>query len=68
MMKTMKQRLGMAALALGIAVAGFAPGPAAAQDKPLKKVTIGVGTQVLNIGYPWLMMALAPRLLEAGGL
>jgi NitT/TauT family transport system substrate-binding protein len=53
----MARRLGAAALGLGIAVAALAP--AEAQDKPLKKVTIGVGTQVLNIGYPWLMMALA---------
>lgn len=30
-----------------------------AQDRPLKKVTIAVGSQVLNISYPWLMMPLA---------
>ena len=45
--------------AAALALTALAPVPAAAQDKPLKKVTIGVGTQVLNIGYPWLMMALA---------
>jgi NitT/TauT family transport system substrate-binding protein len=59
----MRRRIGTASIAFGIAfgvaVAALAPGSAAAQDKPLRKVTIGVGTQVLNIGYPWLMMAQA---------
>lgn len=30
--------------------------PTFAQDKPLKKVTIAVGSQVLNVTYPWLML------------
>lgn len=51
-------RIATAALALA-AILALVPTTVEAQDKPLKKVTIGVGTQVLNIGYPWLMMALA---------
>jgi NitT/TauT family transport system substrate-binding protein len=43
----------------GIAVACSVPNQAAAQTKPLKKVTIAVGTQVLNVSYPWLMMPIA---------
>ncbi len=30
--------------------------PAHAEDRPLKKVTIAVGSQVLNVTYPWLML------------
>ncbi|VTU40233.1 ABC transporter, substrate-binding protein, aliphatic sulfonates family [Variovorax sp. PBS-H4] len=32
---------------------------AQAQERALKKVTIAVGSQVLNVSYPWLMMPLA---------
>lgn len=40
-----------------LALAGLLAGTALAQSgKPLKKVTIAAGTQVLNIAYPWLMM------------
>lgn len=50
-------RRGLAAalsvLALGAAMTAV---PASAQDKPLKKVTIAVGSQVLNVTYPWLML------------
>ena len=54
---TMIRRLVLSLAAALLAVTAPAQAPAQAQDKPLKKVTIGVGTQVLNIGYPWLMMA-----------
>lgn len=48
----MKSLIRIAALAAAVALAGAA----AAQPRPLKKVTIAAGTQVLNIAYPWLMM------------
>ena len=32
---------------------------ALAQPKPLKKVTIAVGSMVLNVTYPWLMLPMA---------
>lgn len=38
-------------IAAALAVTG-----ASVQAEDLKKVTIGVGTQVLNVTYPWLMM------------
>jgi NitT/TauT family transport system substrate-binding protein len=42
------------------AVSAALHSPAAlAQTKPLKKVTIAVGSQVLNVTYPWLMMPIA---------
>ena len=41
------------ALALGALCATL---PSSAQDRPLKKVTIAVGSQVLNVTYPWLML------------
>jgi NitT/TauT family transport system substrate-binding protein len=56
--RRLPRRLAAATVAFGLLAAALPP-PAQAQDKPLKKVTIAVGTQVLNIGYPWLMMALA---------
>jgi len=37
----------------------FSAAPAAAPSQPLKKVSISVGTQVLNVAYPWLMLPLA---------
>jgi ABC-type nitrate/sulfonate/bicarbonate transport system substrate-binding protein len=43
----------LAAIALAFAFAHAALGQS---GKPLKKVTIAAGTQVLNIAYPWLMM------------
>jgi NitT/TauT family transport system substrate-binding protein len=33
--------------------------PAQAQDKPLKKVSLALGSQINNIAYPWLNMAVA---------
>jgi NitT/TauT family transport system substrate-binding protein len=44
-----------------LAAAAFSavPSPAQAQDKPLKKVRIAVGTPVLNVSYPWLTMPIA---------
>lgn len=45
------------ALAAATAVGAALHSPmAAAQSKPLKKVTIAVGSQILNVTYPWLMM------------
>lgn len=45
---------------LAALVACFALSPAAAAPaNPLKKVSIAVGTQVLNVAYPWLMLPLA---------
>ncbi|MGQ0655570.1 MAG: ABC transporter substrate-binding protein [Betaproteobacteria bacterium] len=41
---------------------------AVAQPKPLKKVTIAAGTQVLNIAYPWLMMPQALNYWREEGL
>jgi NitT/TauT family transport system substrate-binding protein len=57
-------RTGAAARAIGlVALLGIAlvSAPAAAQDadKPLRKVRIAIGTQVLNLTYPWLMMPVA---------
>ncbi|NPC58553.1 ABC transporter substrate-binding protein [Caenimonas soli] len=34
----------------------FFSGLAQAEEKPLRKVKIAVGTAVLNVAYPWLMM------------
>lgn len=47
---------------------GLATGAAFAQQKPLKKVRIAVGTTNLNIAYPWLMMPLALDYWKAEGL
>lgn len=47
-------------VASAAAVSAALHSPAAlAQAKPLKKVTIAVGSQVLNVTYPWLMMPIA---------
>lgn len=46
------------AAATAATLAVYAP-VASAQTKPLKKVTIAVGSQVLNVTYPWLMMPVA---------
>ena len=43
-------------------------GGVAAQQRPLKKVTIAAGTQVLNIAYPWLMMPQALNYWRDEGL
>ena len=43
-------------LKLVLAAVLLVSGCAFAQPKPMKKVTIAAGTQVLNIAYPWLMM------------
>jgi NitT/TauT family transport system substrate-binding protein len=42
------------AVAMGAAL--LASTPAAAQARPLKKVTIALGSLVLNVTYPWLML------------
>lgn len=59
-MKSVIRALSRPVLAAAFA-AGLALGtPAAAQaPKAPKKVTIAVGTQVLNITYPWLLMPVA---------
>jgi NitT/TauT family transport system substrate-binding protein len=50
----------MCALAAVVAASATLHAPTAlAQTKPLKKVTIAVGSQVLNLTYPWLMMPMA---------
>ncbi len=51
-----------------LAALGLATGAAFAQQKPLKKVRIAVGTTNLNIAYPWLMMPLALDYWKAEGL
>lgn len=48
---------------LALAVATQAP----AQQKPLKKVRIAVGTTNLNVAYPWLMMPVALDYWKAEG-
>ncbi len=40
-------------------VVGALPVIAQAADQPLKPVTITVGTQVINVGYPWLTLPIA---------
>src|ERR1700712_5839022 len=40
-------------------VASALPVVAQAADQPLKPVTITVGTQVINVGYPWLTLPIA---------
>ncbi|SIR56742.1 ABC transporter substrate-binding protein [Pseudacidovorax sp. RU35E] len=54
-------RIGFARLALGLAAAfaGLAPAHAQAPAKPLKPVTIALGTQVVNVTYPWLTLPIA---------
>lgn len=43
---------------LGVVLASN-PGFAQAPDEPLRKVRIAIGTQILNLTYPWLMMPIA---------
>src|SRR5688500_3619514 len=57
-----------AMLKLVLAAIFFVAGSALAQPKPLKKVTIAAGTQVLNIAYPWLMMPQALNYWRDEGL
>lgn len=45
-------------MAISLAVLGLATA-APAQDKPLKPVTIALGTQVVNVTYPWLTLPIA---------
>jgi len=49
------------AVVVASACAGSAlwSGQAVAQAKPLKKVTIVVGSQVINVAYPWLTLPVA---------
>ncbi|MFN0300492.1 MAG: ABC transporter substrate-binding protein [Burkholderiales bacterium] len=47
---------------------GLASGVALAQQKPLKKVRIAVGTTNLNVAYPWLMMPIVLDYWKAEGL
>ncbi|MFW7347287.1 MAG: ABC transporter substrate-binding protein [Pigmentiphaga sp.] len=49
----------LAGLAAACLAVSAATATAAAPAKPLKKVTITVGTQVLNVAYPWLMLPVA---------
>ena len=42
-----------------VALAAFFVASAHAQQKPLKKVRIAVGTTNLNVGYPWLTLPLS---------
>lgn len=46
---------GLAAFAAGAALLA-GTGPVAAQSKPLKPVAIALGTQVVNVTYPWLTL------------
>jgi len=46
----------LCALATATLVTAMLPAAAQSSDKALKKVTIAVGSQVLNVTYPWLMM------------
>ena len=56
-MATDRHRAGVLRLATALAAALVWLTPAQAQTaKPLKKVVVAVGTQVLNITYPWLML------------
>jgi NitT/TauT family transport system substrate-binding protein len=49
-----------ASLALAVSTLASVALPAHAQDaRPLRKVTIAVGTQVLNVTYPWLTLPIA---------
>lgn len=41
------------------AAGGLAPAHAQAPAKPLKPVTIALGTQVVNVTYPWLTLPIA---------
>ena len=53
-------RSSLALLALQAMLFAFATGVhAQAPAKPLKPVTIAVGTQVLNVSYPWLTLPIA---------
>jgi NitT/TauT family transport system substrate-binding protein len=45
-------------LVLLVAAASLA-GPASAQQRPLKQVKIALGTQVVNVTYPWLTLPIA---------
>lgn len=49
----------LAGLAALLIFATAVPQHAQAQSKPLKPVTIAVGTQVLNVTYPWLTLPIA---------
>jgi NitT/TauT family transport system substrate-binding protein len=42
-----------------VACSAIAAGLAQAQTKPLKPVTIALGTQVVNVTYPWLTLPIA---------
>lgn len=41
--------------------------PAAAQDKPLKKIRYATGSTVVNIAYPWMRMPLALKYWRDAG-
>lgn len=62
--------LGTLLAAALIAAAQLASAPEAAAQAPrqLKKVRIAVGTSVLNVSYPWLMMPLALNYWREEGL
>ena len=50
--------------ALAVAAAAQVPSPARGEDK----ITLAVGTTVLNVGYPMVTLPLTLGLLEGGGL
>ncbi|MES2532532.1 MAG: ABC transporter substrate-binding protein [Pseudomonadota bacterium] len=54
-----KRRLAAAAAVLGLSALLGLGGTAHAQAKPLKPVTIALGTQVINVTYPWLTLPIA---------
>jgi NitT/TauT family transport system substrate-binding protein len=60
------RRVRLAALGLLLS-ATLAPALAQTQPKPLKPVTIALGTQVLNVTYPWLTLPIALGYWKAEG-
>jgi NitT/TauT family transport system substrate-binding protein len=58
-MPSLRPRLFAPLFALALALGLAAPASAQAPAKPLKPVTIAVGTQVLNVSYPWLTLPIA---------
>ena len=51
--------LGTAFISTALTVSGYSTSVEAQQTEPLQEVTIALGSQVLNVTYPWLMMPVA---------
>lgn len=51
--------LGTAFMSTALTVSGYSTSVEAQQTEPLQEVTIALGSQVLNVTYPWLMMPVA---------